>query len=540
MSSVDQIPGKTRIYVPPKPPPPQCPPFCPPPYGTFIGFQVNGGCAVYPDQPIPFTWEVDGFVKSGEKGPDEFSVQVGLVISTPSGYQVKPLFGPTPPVPVTLKGEFFDTGPQSGTIQPPTDPSISAPLYQLGTQVLQIEIPDGITANQLLQVVPDPTISRWWNWTLPTAGSTASEDYGSTFEVSGTLTNLGSTASNDAIQLNSLVLEQTDDSGSTTSWNAPLPSGPLALDASLSANWPGFKPTWPWEDSVTLYPTGPFSRTFTYETQWSFTYASTGVPYPFAGSSPLTVTVNVGDKKKAEAWSAFGLQTTAAALLVAAGICAFFGGGPICGGLLAAAGKAEDEARKAYSAAQDPPEPDFRYRDVARTRTSEPSQSLEPLPSLGLLLDLMGRILSALEDLNQAQARLLGARIDQSEEGIQLQTEAITTTVSDLNQYMMEIPNATAAAVNELNNAPAFQQPRFNTVLSTWHREGIPSEIRTKWVESGLSSDLLANLDGAIREDIVAKGAQIGEALSLAASELAHAALEAQRVPADLFKGGAG
>jgi hypothetical protein len=506
--------------------------------GWYWTLDVNGGNPILPDQPIQVTWCVDSWT-SGFGDPGEFSLQVSLLL--PSGVSVLIYDGSASPVrPTFPAADFFDTGEQVTNISPPTEPAVSAELYGVGVHNLYVTLqasnyhptsPDPfLTRLMKLQVIPDPRIGAWWDWTVP-GNLSGSESWGTTYEVCGTLTNKGSGMSSDAVQLNSLLLKQTDDAGNIASWNATLPSGPLVLGASTSDCWP-IKQSWSWEDPLTYYPSGPRSRQFTYVAEFSFSYVSSGTPYPATDSVvPLVIVVGVPDMKWLEAEFAFSAQAEAVTLAAAAFVCAILGG-PACAYIFGTAAGLEGAADRAHNAAQDPPEPDFRYLQVAHHRPAEapgPAPDGGRLPETSAVVALFDRILSTLDDLWQSYARLLGARIDQSEEGIHLQRGALDSAASDLDRYLPALPAATVAAVKEQAADPAFTQPRLDTLIATWHRQGIPTEVGKHWTDAGLPSGLLGQLERAIREPDVAQATHLEIALPRAASALFQAARGARQ-----------
>src|SRR5205823_660004 len=137
----------------------------------------------------------------------------------------------------------------------------------------------------------------------------------------------------------------------------------LVPGSSIGASWPMISPVFRWFEIATMLAVGPFSVLYDYTIDF-LAQDEFGNPYGPLSSSMVTVTVRVSEVKIAAATTCFVNQIAAIAL-AALGLVALAGyitavSAPIWFGLAAVAFAIAAGAR---IVANDPPTPDFSYRE---------------------------------------------------------------------------------------------------------------------------------------------------------------------------------
>jgi hypothetical protein len=545
------------------PPLPVVPPGGP---GPRVIFFVNGG-PVYPGIPVGLSWGLQNDCSDVGSVTARVTLQPGGQLLYDSSATVGPLAVP----PLGLNGEgVLTNGPAVASVRRPADPALAAALYQVGAKTLHVEItgtgrnPGPYAADTQLDIVAEDVDGSWWDWDVATATVSWKESY----DVGGTLTNRAQ--GGERFDVNAATFTETDDTTMpqppprTHDFPNPAPGG-VAAGASARFDWTGLVQDWDWvvSDSQTvaghtiaaigyanpLY----FQKTFEYRVDLALTdefgnayrlpaapaaraAAVRAAPAPGHPDDLIHAFLNdlvAPDKQQAAA------RAVAASLGQSAAIVLMFAAaehGGIFGAFFVALFFYEALALGAmaqvnYEKAKDPPVPDFDYL-VAVTAAPAPPPRLPPevppeLLPLRSVAELLARVAAAQGALGTIEGKLLGARIDGSAEGLELQGDGYAAALSLMTMAAEQLPNAAAEAIGILAAHKALRsEDEINAALAAWRRDGLPAAFRDLWVKVGFPETALPQFEEIIRSPLWPKRIPAFEA---SLREVAGAAVGAAR-----------
>lgn len=534
--------------------------------------------SIVPGQPLSLTWELDVYLGA----PGDQMLQ-GLTAKIYLNCDV--LYVSPQPVQITTSLYGFKTsGPQEVTIPPPADPAIAKRLYSFGTKILRLEVTDsggkGLFADQnTVDVVAENSDASWWNWEL--MGVAPSDDpqgysawFGQPYQVAGTFTNRSQWSGRHGT-LRILELYSFDYSANppfieppvgteraSTAFDLP-PGATQQLGSvaivntwswlSLSGGAFGFGSTVPW---ISQTPTsfGPNPKIYGLSNDTTFheydylVLASLeddyGNQYPEAiypttymalndwlHSQPaIEVIVAIPESK-------LQLAETASNLLSYAQWFMYFSW------LIPAADRIAEhltETAEGYVlAANDPPNPDPRYREPVTMSGNQMPEFMAGDLQLSVLdqgIALIGHILEAWQAQNIIQGRLEGARLANDKGALQLQAESYIATVNHLVDAASRLLRLTTAMVDAIEKDGRFDWQAYQGLVECWLVQGIPQDIINRWQDKSLSLMRLRQLEVAVKNPAIARRSPfVGSILEATAQALARLAYSIREETWKLF-----
>ncbi|HTG34959.1 MAG TPA: hypothetical protein VLB76_18740 [Thermoanaerobaculia bacterium] len=489
-------------------------------YVTAVSLDVS---SVVPGQPIPITWSLHSLHGTGlEPGTvtarvyhDKFNVKLFESL-------------PVPVVPVQYGVGTLD---QKGLIAPPANGGVANDLYHIGNNTLRLEVTSNVTGVVFsitadLQVMPDQIAGWAWLGAEGTADTSAPSvpaapffprfdfliNHG--FKLSGRMSN--SAHNPNIVITGSLRLVETPfatadaiDVESQTLTIAPGGHTDL-LFAEIKKNW-----TWLISGIWVRNFGEPLAKSFVYSVRFSFSDSYNNFYDDIVSPLTLMVTVSVSDEKR-------GYADGALAALGVGLILAIFSFGAGLSAAQAIAGGLGDKAL-------DPPEPDARYRarvdipgrispkPAADPRFTEVMHALEAAERAAMLFDALGDI----------HNRLLGARLVDDREAVQMQRASYQEAESELRSTVEALMTTAARAVVSVRQHADFTPDTLEARLRAWQRAGIPSDVRSRLGQEGASDETIAGLSRTVQDStVVALAQDLSQTLSLMAYSIARAARE--------------
>jgi len=456
---------------------------------------------IKPGQRISFSWAVYDWVTalsvdgSLRESPRYASSEITLF------YQGNPIFGPSR---------------QHSAVVPVTA-DVAHDFYQIGATdhvTAELSAPPGgaaVTASFYLFVVADNAPS--WEWGELAARFRWNRDH---YTPTGILHN-----NSDYGTLSFMpVLRQIDFGAGGETPLPPVsytPSGgggfTILPHGTANVPFPTIQQTWPWFDRATLFPFGPYSRGFGYSVDVTGT-DQFGNRYS-ATSETRRVFVAVEDVKTVEE----GLALTAQLAAILFGLIGLYY--PLA--LIAAAGL-ETAAQLAVTAALDPPEPDPDYL------TRVPGQSTKAANSSpsALLADLILQIAQTPQTLSAIEAKIMGAKENNSAEGLALQQKSYIDAIRKMNDAAQQLGKALPAALEELHARPEVNDKNMQRARETFAK-GVPDDILNAMRSAKLSKEAEIMFVKAVNNPEVMKQLpDLDKALTNAATRAAYLALTLQ------------
>jgi hypothetical protein len=400
----------------------------------------------------------------------------------------------------------LQSGAEEKNIIIPTIPaSIANSFFTIGNKQLNVQLkatgnnPGPYIKNVPMSVLPDMIDSTWWTWTGPRPGASPLFWKTSSYGFAGTLTNLGTAKKTPT----SVVLVEHDVAAPSSARDISRTTliNPIALatNASATFTWTGISQTWQWLDSVMFMKIGPLSRTFSYTVEFMWQDEFNNV-YPKIISSPVLVTVSVAATKIAGADLAAYFLWLSIDSLVLAGIFLAAGALPAAGGALAAAASFLTLSRGFGAGALDPPIPDFHYHEQVKVSLSLTLAQLiakitPEYITLRSIVELAGRISAAWNSLGKIHSKLLGAYVDGSNEGINIQLESYKETEGLLSRSADALVDMIPQAMDEMEQI--FTSQNLKETIKNW-KQGLPDNIRKELGDQGVSKDDILFLENAL------------------------------------------
>jgi hypothetical protein len=277
---------------------------------------------------------------------------------------------------------------------------------------------------------------------------------------------------------------------------------PVAHGGTAAVKWGNtvFTKAWPWFLGFVDSINGETSKLFGYVVEISITDNFQN-PYSKFVSSGTSVRVTVSDQKINAARGgeiAFAEWVALSALAIATswipGVGAAFGAG--AGAALAINGGLS-------KIANDPPEPDPRYREPVTVEVPTIEPTLRALPQfrpLARFFELAQWIINSVDALGQIESRLLGAKADADNIAYSRQKAAYVATLAKTRDYTMQIEDAARQAASSLDMRKLASRSLLRRAERAVQGEGLLSAL----------------------EGLLAHG-QVDERLSLLASSAAQA-----------------
>jgi hypothetical protein len=389
-------------------------------------------------------------------------------------------------------GLLSTAGEQSRTVPtalPLPAPAIANGLFTIGTKPIDLSLeatgPDKnqgpFTAQAPLTVIPE-AMAGWWSWTAPTSGAVFA--WKSPYTVSGTWSNLGSAT----ITPTSLTLREHDQRDSmaasdvTRSFTGSLVA--LTPGGSIGASWPMVSPLYRWFETATMFPGGPYSVLYDYTIDF-FAQDEFGNAYGLLTSSLITVIVRVSEVKIAAATTCF-INQIAAIALAALGVIALAGyitavTAPIWFGL---AGVAFSIAAASRIIANDPPVPDFSYRERVPIAPEPLPDELRNLPRalmpLRSVFELGNRMVAAVMALSAIEGKMIAARLDGDREAFEQQRSSFEEALAVVARTSSTLPTSGIESLRGLSSLE-FDAEAIGRALEEWRRGRMPEEVRERW-----------------------------------------------------------
>lgn len=448
--------------------------------------------AIYPGQAILTSWRL-------RNDCSDVGNVVARILLKDTGDLLYDSGASQGPIPAPPLGE---AGEDVVFLRPPAGSAVAAALYRVGNKTLRLEVtgsgrnPGPYVAEAPLVISPEIVDPTWWNWGLTTSNP-AWKDY---YQVGGTLTNL--TRGGSQLDVLSADFSELDAAAVPTgnAFAAPVPAGLLAAMARADFAWQGLIQVWPWLDEGTHEIIAPTTKTFLYRAELRLA-DEYGNGYVMRSQHSLVSAVT--DRKLLWATLALALLLIFFGLVAAAiGALAIPVIGPaIAIGLAVLAAAAYFASLVALAIALDPPPPDFGYEI---DEFSIPALPGEPLPAeyqpLTSLTGILQRLTAGLQSIEISRRKLMGARIDNHENGIRLQSRRYQESLRLLREANLHLP-AAAIEVQSLfgSRLPAFDAAAVQRDLEELRSNGMPASFREVLQEGGISNADLDRMENAVK-----------------------------------------
>jgi len=492
---------------------------------------------VFPGQDVPVQWALHNYcrdlgavgvnitwdqqaalpllVRNGLQAPLQ-----GVLGDAPSGQVVTRPFQEHLDIPVGLKAAFFSFSSGDDT----------------GVRSLQIEVigQDGSGINSrfafnTLQLALE-NVGSWWQWSDDVP---ATANWKDTYPIDGTLSNPLHFA---GVKPQEMELIETELArGTVVAVVRRQLSWPDSLDVGVSHSMAmSARQDWDWFLPVFLIPALPpddaFAKTFRYQVSLNFD-DEFGNSYESLLSDTVDVSVAVSLEKQLYYFLAVALLVLGIILLIMT-ICVLVAGVIITvaalvgtvtaetaglwagiAGLAAAALAGLSATALAFSqaaaqVAQDPLGPDFSYltnqaATLVGSVTSAVSGAVLSGPgsyqfdpgAIKSTLDLIAKIMNAMDVMKVTRARLRAARIDGSAQGIDEQLSAYQDAFGVMERAADAtngLPSVVAQAAADLDAIP-IPQASIETMLERLQQDGVPNAVHDWWVNSNLPMDAYDN-----------------------------------------------
>jgi hypothetical protein len=355
----------------------------------------------------------------------------------------------------------FDTGSIAGIIDPPLPGSqLGQEIYSLPNGPKNLFLTLEVVTNGALRgpffggdsitINPDYVYPWLWFWEGATLASqdsvTVNHEWKESYQVAGTFRNSGACEWTFDHEL-----EQIDQDGSSITLFHGQETVPTNLSSPL-VSFPPIKQDWRWFLENVWVPVGPTTKQFRYRVAFTITDAY-GNFYPTQFCSGYFVIVSVSDEKLALSDNAVISQASAGALAIASAILPWLSIAATAAGITAAV---------FGSYAEDPPEPDFRFRKLvihSKFRFPNGAHADERLSTLIRFFELICNTVRYLEDLTKIEGRLMGARLKKDHSGLTIQKRSYRKCIIALLSESRELMPAAALASQSLANNKVFQTP---------------------------------------------------------------------------------
>lgn len=456
--------------------------------------------AVVPGQPVPIGWRFFWLKPEGVTAT-HVTAEVYLVAGNVLLYR-------SPRTPLTAIGRRVDSGEQAAMIQPPTPGGAANALYALGVKPLRIDVlveGTSIIFSEFadLEVLRDDL--GQWGWGDVTSEPPAtrvtvpvvfpfSPYYRVVINHRFTITGRMFNRSRGRVTTTGSVTLIENDEGSSTMRKLETSAFHVAPGGDQEIAFEPITKNWGW-----LIP-GIWTRNYSEPLHKTFIYGvHVTIADPFGNAYPetrapgdLRILVEVNDEKR-------GYLSGALSALAVGVIAAIFSFGA---GLGAGQALAAGLGKKA----QDPPDPDPRYRDPVDLGSNDippPPTKLPPKsPMRGLwrLLALGRRAMYLIDALGDIHNRILGAALAGDDRALRRQRDAYRAADRVLQETVAVLVDSTSAVASELSRTPELSADAVERTLRTWQREGLPAAACRQLVESGCTSENLAPLVQVINE----------------------------------------
>jgi hypothetical protein len=445
---------------------------------VWVRFSVDS--AVVPGQPVPITWEVVPGMGSGLVA----GTRVDATVSLNGNDLWKKIH-----VPVST--------PQHDEIVPANDFDATL-LYKISTKTLRLEIsgpPRAAgpwTANANLVVIPERIDQSWWQWDNPQ--NPIVTDWKKSYPMNGRLLDRSLFG-----QMDTAYVQLTEDSNARGSFTA----GRMNPGTQIPIAFPSITQDWQWIITGVWAVTGPLVKEFHYVVEFSFV-DHYGNGYPVVQSTPVTVSVGVALGKRmagatAMAAAADAVYWAAAAGAALAGFITAFG----APALFAVAAGWYAAATTAGKVAQDPPEPDPRYREPVKLQSPRHLQVLDSnaqLKPIGAVISAVEQVFTASLALSEIEGRWMGARDAGDRKAMGLQAASYETVRAGLLKTVARVNRLAGEADRVLSNETVVSGPTLHKFLTQLQENGLPNQLRELATEADVSWESVVGLETAVRD----------------------------------------
>ncbi len=459
-----------------------------------VDLEVDG--PIVPGQPITFFWKASTFSIATPLDLGTVTFTLFVVDQYGNVDTGAPLYSATLSKSDSAAVTPGDFQSNKYSVQPIAD--LAQRLYRIGTQVLRLVVSgtgqDGpYESNDAgLVVNGEPVDGSWWQWDVPSSRNV--EWKVDKYPVQGEVLNRSKYA---LINCTATMLETnlTDGDGTPKQLGADQPNAPVASGqhAAISFGMIDFSKSWPWYITGIFVPTGTIERLYAYQVRLDITDQFHN-PYQIETSEVL-VDVRVSDKKIAACSTACGLMAGALVELVAAAALACTPAGPI---LTAIAVGMAGAAQGIGVAANDPPVPDPRYRDLFEPRSVALPDN-DDLAGILAALRSVFAIGAAVEAQDETNSRIVGAQQARDGRAERLQRAHFARLCEDMRKEAQRLRRLTPMAGKFLADHTRFTPAVVQATL--WKLQRDPSLLartRNAFLSSGGSEDSFTSLVGLL------------------------------------------
>jgi hypothetical protein len=493
---------------------------------TWVSLDVS---PVAPGDPVPITWSV-------------FSIHLDLGKVTARVFLDKgnAKLYESPPV-LTSKS---DTGLQQATILAPGSGGVANELYAIGTKTLRLDVSSDKTVDVFwttadLAVMPENVNGGWWEWTNaistpdpstplpwkpPLQGPSYSSVINHPFTLIGRVVNRAQNR-NATMTGSAVLLETTYPGGAPTELESAsftvAPGGQQEIVFNpITRNWGWLIP------GIWVHNFGePKVKTLDYTVRLSMSdpFANS---YHDVVSVGLRMQVSVSAEKK-------GYASGALATLAVGIVAAIFSFGA---GLSAAQAVAGGLGKKA----QDPPEPDARFRervDFQSWPETAPAAEDTRFSECLAVLGLASRAVFLIDALGTIENRMLGALLAEDNRAGAIQAESYRQAERLLQRTIRRLMVLAQTAGKALASRPEFAPEVIGTNIREWQRGGVPRDVRAALTEQGCTDEAVATVMSAIDHPTAASLAtEVGQSFGLLQWSFAMIGREVRRETVALLR----
>ena len=450
----------------------------------WLLFDAEVTKAIQPGESFTFTWELQTI-----QHPVRLDSAYGEVfLGNQRLYKTQ-----TVPFVAAQNGDV-DTQLQYETVQPPNDPALASALYKVGTQTLEFRVTaSGADAPpyQLFSTTFDLPIAlpsasdllNWWDMHaapdqvtfLPNHSGIAVE-WGSNFDLLVTFNNRGAATLNSAF---TVTMVNSNDPKDTST--GAVPRGPIPPGFTLSVRLSNIKIGW------AFAPFGPYEKIYNFSIFATIDDAFGNVYPPLTivpGPLPLLaidVTVPLWAKILDIGLTALALAGAIVVVGAATAIVAPKRPKAVAGAALL------DYAESLIAMATTPPAMKANYLEkVAIAPPTIPKKLSAELARTPFadVAGAIGRFSGLLQGLNSIRARLLAARADNNQTGVELQSHSYSEGIRDLSSaaagLKKSVDDLTRVGLGDLT-APAA------AVMAKIRGGKIPSPLRKQCRAAGVT-----------------------------------------------------